>query len=600
MEEILFNKPGKKIILLGNEAIVRGALEEGVNFVSTYPGTPASEIGDTFFKIAKKVGVYFEYSTNEKVALEAGIGASFSGLKTLVAMKNFGLNVALDALFPFLYTGTKGPTVIIVADDPSCHSSAQSEENSRFVALATHIPVLEPSDPQECKDFTKLAFQISEKFKIPVIIRTTTRVAHQSAPVELGKLAPYRTEGFGAGFVKDPKKFVTLPPRVLEMKKELLTKIEKIKEFSEKSKINQIYRLPKSIDGSSRVGIITSGISYLYVRETLKELTSHQDGGGGLPVLKLGFFYPLPEEKIKNFIKNFKKVLVIEELEPHLEKEVERLAKDVNCKLKVIGKDLIPEVGELRPEIVISAIAKFANCKLKAKSGRSSSSRCDSIIENSLKTELPCYGSEGEEEDLSSSPIENLKLKIPRRLPQLCPGCPYWLVISAIKKAVDLKKVIFGGEIGCYMLFGNSPINLQDYLSCMGSSVGIAHGIMKASSFAKASEDKGKLITFVGDSSFFHAGIPALINTVFNKSNPLIIILENRTTAMTGHQPHPGAPIIPNGIKIEEIVRACGVKNLKAIDPINQKEFVATIKEFLNKKETSVIIVQRPCIWIKK
>jgi len=542
MEEILLNKSGGKIILLGNETIVRGALEAGVNFVSTYPGTPASEIGDTFFKIAKKVGVYFEYSTNEKVALEAGIGASFSGLKTLVAMKNFGLNVCLDSLFPLTYTGTKGPMVIVVADDPSCYSSAQSEENSRGLVLATHIPTLEPSDPQECKDFTKLAFQISEKFKIPVMIRTTTRVAHQKMPVKLGKITfPGNVVG---KFVKDPKKFVTLPPRVLEMKKELLTKIEKIKEFSEKSKTN-------FVDGktSRPIGIITSGISYLYVREALKELNLN------LPVLKLGFFYPLPEEKIKDFIKGLKKVLIVEELEPYLEKEVERLAKEANCKLKVVGKQLIPEVGELKPEIVTLALAKFTNAKY-------------SIL--NTKYQIP----------------------FPKRFPQLCLGCPYWLVISAIKKAVDLKKVIFGGEIGCYMLFGNSPINLQDYLSCMGSSVGIAHGIKKATG--------QKIITFVGDSSFFHAGIPALINTVFNKSNPLIIILENRTTAMTGHQPHPGAPVIPNGIKIEEIVRACGVKNLKAIDPINQKEFIATIKEFLNKKETSVIIVQRPCIWIKK
>ncbi len=559
--EFLLNKPGKKIILLGNEAIVRGALEEGVNFVSTYPGTPASEIGDTFFKIAKKVGVYFEYSTNEKVALEAGIGASFSGLKTLVAMKNFGLNVCLDSLFPLTYTGTKGPMVIVVADDPSCHSSAQSEENSRGLVLATHIPTLEPSDPQECKDFTKLAFQISEKFKIPVIIRTTTRVAHQKMPVKLNPIRATRPGGVVREFVKDPKKFVTLTPRVLEMKKELLTKIEKIKEFSEKSKTN-------FVDGktSRPIGIITSGISYLYVREALKELAPHHflkkgashknrmKSGGGLPVLKLGFFYPLPEKKIRNFIKNLKKVLVVEELEPYLEKEIERLAKEANCKLKVVGKQLIPEVGELKSEIVTLALAKFTKTRYTIQDTR-------------------------------------YKIQTLKRLPQLCPGCPYWLVISAIKKAVDVKKVIFGGEIGCYMLFGNPPVNLQDYLSCMGSSVGIAHGIKKSTG--------QKLITFVGDSSFFHAGIPALINTVFNKSNPLIIILENRTTAMTGHQPHPGAPIIPNGIKIEEIVRACGVKNLKAVDPINQKEFVATIKEFLNKKEVSVIIARRPCIWIK-
>ena len=545
--EILLSKPGQKIILLGNEAIVRGALEAGVQFVSTYPGTPASEIGDIFFRIAKKVGVYFEYSTNEKVALEAGIGASFSGLKTLVAMKSFGLNVALDSLLPLAYTGIKGPMVIISADDPNCWSSAQSEENSRGFAYLSHIPILEPSDPQECKDFIKLAFEISEKFKIPVIIRTTTRVAHQKMPVKLGTTTkPGNVVG---GFVKEPKKFVTLPPRVLEMKEELLEKIEKIREFSEKSEINKSTIGREQFSTKSKLGIVTAGISYLYVMEALKELNLN------LPVLKLGFFYPLPEKKIKNFIKKLKRVLIVEELEPYLEKEIERLSKEANCKLEVIGKELLPEVGELKPEIVTSAVAKFVNKKLK---------------------------------------IKNWKLKIaaPKRLPQLCPGCPYWLVVSAIKKAVDINKVIFGGEIGCYMLFGNPPINLQDYLSCMGSSVGIAHGIKKAAG--------QKLISFVGDSSFFHAGIPALINTVYNKSNPLVIILDNRTTAMTGHQPHPGAPAENKGIKIEDIVLACGVKNLKVIDPINQEEFINTVKEFLDKDEVSVIISRRPCIQIKK
>jgi indolepyruvate ferredoxin oxidoreductase alpha subunit len=546
MEEILLNKAGGEIILLGNEAIVRGALEEGVNFVSTYPGTPASEIGDTFFRIAKKAGIYFEYSTNEKVALEAGIGASFSGLKTLVAMKDFGLNVCLDALLPFLYTGAKGPTVIVVADDPSCHSSAQSEENVRGLSLLAHIPTLEPSDPQECKDFLKLGFQISEKFKIPVMIRTTTRVAHQRSPVKLGKLALHRKKVSGVGLAKEPKRFVTLPPRVLEMKRELLEKIEKIKGFSEKSQINQIENWKSKI---GNFGIITSGIGYLYVREALKELNLD------LPVLKLGLFHPLPEKKIKTFLKNLKKVLIVEELEPYLEKEAERLAKSVNCNLKIVGKELVPEVGELKPEIVTKAIAKFINKKFI---------------------------------------IHNLKFKIPaiKRFPQLCPGCPYWFVFAAVKKALQqssgraVSDVIFGGDIGCYMLFGLPPLNIQDYLFCMGSSIGIAHGVKKTTG--------QKLITFIGDSTFFHAGIPALINTVFNKSNPLIIILDNQTTAMTGHQPHPGKVI-----KIENIVRACGIKNLKVIDPINQKEFIQTVKEFLKKDKVSVIIARRPCVFLK-
>ena len=548
MEKVLSKKVGEKVMLLGNEAIVRGALESGVQFVSTYPGTPASEIGNTFFKIASEVGVLFEFSTNEKVAMEAGIGASFSGLKTLVSMKHFGLNVCSDALLPLLYTGVGGGMVIAVADDPGCSSSAQSEQNSRAFAQLAHVPILEPSTPQECKDFTKFAFELSEKYKIPVMVRETTRVALQSGIVKLEKIVQGKRKG---KFVKDPNRFITMPPRVLEMKKELLDKIEKIrKEVSEKSPLNRISGGQSSV--SSKVGIVASGVAYLYVMEVLKELNSN------LPVLKLGFFNPLPEEKIKKFIKPLKKVLIVEELEPYLEREVERFAKEVNCGLKVIGKELIPEVNELRPEIVLQAVAKITGKKFE--------------IKNSLE-------------------IKNLKLKIPRRSPQLCPGCPYWLVFQGIKRAVDAKKVIFGGEIGCYMLAGLPPHNVQDYLYCMGSSVGIAHGIKKATN--------QKVIAFVGDSSFFHAGIPALINTVFNKSNPLIIITDNRTTAMTGLQPNPGAPAVPNGIKVENIVRACGVKNLKVIDPINQKKFIKTVKEFLNKKEVSVIIARRPCIWIK-
>lgn len=529
----------KKEILLGNEAIVRGALEAGVDFVSTYPGTPSSEIGIVFGKIAKDYGVYFEFSTNEKVALEAAMGASFSGLKCLVAMKNFGLNVASDILMPFCYTGTKGPTVIVVADDPSCWSSGQSEQNTRGYAYLAHIPMLEPSDAREAKEFTKLGFKISEKFKIPVIIRTTTRVAHQRMPVDLAKIAKSQTKG---RFVKDVKKFVTMPPRVLEMKEELLEKIEKIRAFAEKSPLNKIER------GAGRVGIITSGISYLHAKEALKELKLD------LPVLKLGFFYPLPEKKIKSFIKGLKKVLIVEELEPYLEKEVERLAKDVNPGLQVFGKDVLPEVRELSFEKVALALAKMAGKRYKRQP------LCEGLV-------------------------------LPKRFPRLCPNCPYWFVFSAIK-SVAPKGTIFGGDIGCYMLAGFPPHNIQDYLSCMGSSIGIAHGIKK--------NTNQKLITLIGDSTFFHAGIPALINTVFNKSDPLIIVMDNRITAMTGHQPHPGMGKTGMGeateeIKIEDIARACGVKNIRVIDPINFKELQSTIKEFLDKKEVSVIVARRMC-----
>ncbi len=552
--KILSKKVGKKIIILGNEAIVRGVLESGVQFVSTYPGTPASEIGNTFFKIQnskfKVPNLYFEFSTNEKAAMEAAAGASFSGLRSLAAMKNFGLNVASDFLIPLVYSGVKGGMVILVADDPGCSSSAQSEQNSRAFAQLANIPILEPSTPQECKDFTKFAFELSEKYKIPIMVRETTRVALQSGVVKLGKIVQGKRQG---KFIKNPRQFITMPPRVLEMKKELLQKIEKIrKEISEKSPLNKISGEQFSV--SSKVGIVASGVAYLYAKEALKELNLN------LPVLKLGFFNPLPEEKIKKFIKPLKKVLIVEELEPYLEREVVRLAKDANPKLQIFGKDLLPEVNELRSEYVIAAVAKATGRKWK---------------------------------------ISQLKFpSFSKRRPQLCPGCPYWLVFQGVKKAAGPKKVIFGGEIGCYMLAGLPPHNVQDYLYCMGSSVGIAHGIKKATS------NKQKLIAFVGDSSFYHAGIPPLINAVNNNSNPLIIIMDNQTTAMTGHQPHPGIEKTGMGepspkIKIEDIVRACGVKNLKIIDQINQKEFVRTVKEFLNKKTVSVIIARRPCVFIR-
>jgi len=433
--------------------------------------------------------------------------------------------------------------------------------------LVAHIPVLEPADPQECKDFVKLAFQFSDKFKIPIIVRITTRVAHQRAPVVVSNLRdPASWQG---SFKKDNKKFVTLPPRVLEMKEELLEKIEKIRELSEKSSINLTYKEKSKKD----LGIIVSGVSYLHTKEALKELNLD------LPILKLGFFHPLPEKKIKSFVKNLKKVLIIEELEPYLEKEVERLAKDEKPKLKIIGKDLLPQTGEIKPEQIIFALKKIQNPRLKIK----------------------------KDENLGS------KVKI-KHLPRFCSGCPYWSVFSTIKRIAP-KNTIFGGDIGCYMLAGLPPNQIQDYLLSMGSSIGIAHGISQSIDKSK----KEKVITFMGDSTFFHSGTPALINAVFNKSNPLIIILDNGTTAMTGRQPHPGNYLRTDReykfeweghpqswateekpIMIEDVVKGCGVKNIKIVNSFNSKEVEAAIKEFLPKEEVSVIITRGICALLAK
>ncbi|MDP3882803.1 MAG: thiamine pyrophosphate-dependent enzyme [Candidatus Staskawiczbacteria bacterium] len=540
----------KKKVLLGNEAVVKGALASGVDYVSGYPGCPSAEIGDEFGKIAKENGVYAEWATNEKVGLESAIGASFSGLKSLVNMKSFGINVCSDSLFPLAYTGTKAPMVIFVGDDPSCHSSAQSEQDSRGYAYLSHIPVLDPSTPQECYDFTKLGYEISEKFNVPVILRSTTRVAHQRAPVSF--IVPDKTEFQKGDFVKNPYQFCTMPPRVMEMKTELLEKIKEITAFAEKSKINEVTGKKTGV-----TGIVTTGVAFLHVMEALKEL------GLDMPVLKLGFFYPLPEKMILNFLKGKKKVLVAEELEPYLETEIKKIAKDANPKLKIHGKDLLPEVGELNTEKIISALSKITGKKF------------------TLSYDRVPYRMIGQ---------------IPRRTARLCEGCPYWHVFPIIKRIAP-EGTIFGGDIGCNMIAGLPPHNIQDYLFSMGASMGISHGVSKATN--------QKVISIIGDGTFFHAGMPGLVNAVYNKSNPLIIVLDNRITAMTGHQQNPGMGKTAMGenveeIKIEEIAKVCGVKHIKVLDPINMKELEEAIKDFLQKDEVSIIICRRICALLER
>ena len=547
----VLEQEGKKVILLGNEAIVRGALEAGVSFASTFPGTPASEIGDTFSKIAKQLGIYFEYSTNEKVALEAGAGAALAGLKALVAFKHFGLNVASDSFMPLAYLGVKG-LVVVVADDPSCWSSAQSEQDSRHYSFLAHVPMLEPSDPQECKDFTKLAFKISEKFEIPVLVRLTTRVSHARGIVKLGKMVEGKKKGF---FKRDRERFFNLRPNILRMHEKLLEKMERIRKFSEKARINRVV----NSNAKSKLGIITASASFNYVMEAMDDLKVK------FPVLKLGLTNPLPEGKIKSFLKRFKRLLVVEELDPLLEEKVKAMAKDANPKLKVYGKDVLPKAGEFNEEIVISAITRITGIRLK--------------IDH---TSLEAYKRKYE------------KIKIASRFPIMCPGCPHRATFYAVKKAVKEMGIepVYGGDIGCYMLGIFPPLEMEDFLVSMGASEGVIHGINKAT--------EQKTIVFIGDSTFFHAGIPALINMVFNRSNPLVVILDNRYTAMTGHQPHPGTGI--TGLKeetkqvaIEDIVRACGVEWVKVVDPFNVNEMVATVKEFLAKDRVSVIVAKREC-----
>ncbi len=546
MHKVL-EKQGKKVLLLGNEAIVRGALEAGIGFASTYPGTPSSEIGITFAKIAKDTGVYFEYSTNEKVAFEAAVGAALSGVRSMAFFKHFGLNVACESVFPSAYTGVKAGMVIVVADDPACHSSGQSEEDTRPFARVAHLPMLEPSNAQECKDFVKEAFKLSERFKIPVFIRMTTRVDHMRSVVKLGKIVKGKTRG---KFIKDIV-YTNFPPYIMDTHEKLHKKLDKLKEVSEKSKLN--YVVNRGI--KSNFGIIVSGVSFDYVMDAMNDLNVK------LPVLNLGFTYPLPEKMFRNFIKKFKKILVVEELEPIVENYVKRLAKDVNPKLKVLGKpDYFPYSGEYNEAMLVNALSTLTGKKYEV--------------------------------DLRAHKKKYLKIKEPKRLPVMCPGCPHRATFYAAKVATKGMDVVYGGDVGCYILGLFKPMETQDWMFSMGASEGVAHGIRKVSD--------QKVIAFLGDSTFFHAGMPGMVNTVYNKSNPLIIVMDNRITAMTGHEPNPGTGITAMGeqtkeVAIDAIAKGMGIEDARVIDPNNVNLMIKTIRELLEKDKVSVIVAKREC-----
>lgn len=547
MNKFLLDSEGKKILLLGNEAVVRGALESGIGFASTYPGTPSTEIGDTFAEIAKDTGVYFEYSINEKVALEASIGAALSGVRSMAFFKHFGLNVACDSLFPLAYTGVKAGMVVLVADDPKGHSSGQNEEDSRLFYRTAHLPVLEPSNAQECKDFTKAAFELSDKFKMPFIIRTTTRVSHMRSVVNLGKIVKGNTRG---KFINDIS-LKTFPPYVIENHEKIHKLLDDVKEISEKSDLN----LMINKGAKNSLGVIAIGVSFNYIMDAMNDL------GIKLPVLRIGFTYPMPDKLIGSFIKGLKKVLVLEELEPITEDYVHMLAKEANPKLEIIGKrnGSFPYSGEYNEEMVLGVLSKMTR----------------------KKTYI----------DLVKHNKNYLEIKVPKRLPVLCAGCPHRATFYAVKAATKGVDTVYGGDIGCYLLGLFKPFETENFIFSMGASEGISHGIKKTTD--------QKVIAFIGDSTFFHGGMPGMLNTVYNNSNPLIIVLDNRITGMTGHQPNAGMGENAIGeakeIAIENVAKALGVEDVRIVDPYNVNLMISTIKELLEKEKVSVLIARREC-----
>jgi indolepyruvate ferredoxin oxidoreductase alpha subunit len=527
MHKLLTDSPGKEMLLLGNEAIARGALEAGVAFATCYPGTPSSEIPEQFFAISRETDLYFEYSTNEKVAMEVGAGAAISGLRTMVTMKHVGLNVAADPLMTLAYTGVEGGMVIVNADDPFLFSS-QNEQDNRYYARLSSLPMLEPTNTQEMKDWTVAAFDLSEALKLPVILRTTTRLAHIRGGVKFGKLPTRKTK---TTFKKDPFHYVCVPAVSRNLHKLLLEKYDSALERAEKSSFNEII-------GSGKWGIVANGASVNYVSDAVSDLGIE----GKVSILKLGFSYPVPRDLCTRFMKQVDKVLVVEELEPVMEHDLKGLAQEqgINIPIKGKGVGALSRLFEYDPGMVRKAVAEYFDIDYQA-----------------------------------PAPVDTSDLPtLPGRPPNLCAGCPHRATLYAVKQVYGTD-AIHPTDIGCYTLGLLPPLSMGDLVICMGSSVSSSCG------FSRATDQK--VASFIGDSTFFHSGITGLINAVHNNHKFTLVILDNGTTAMTGHQPHPGVDTEPMGvhrtqISVEDVVRGCGVKDVHVVKPFNVKKTIEALR----------------------
>ncbi|HDP96466.1 MAG TPA: indolepyruvate ferredoxin oxidoreductase subunit alpha [Euryarchaeota archaeon] len=543
MRSILEGGPGDVILLLGNEAAARGAIEAGIAIATTYPGTPASEITDSLIEPARELDVAIEYSVNEKIALETALGASLSGLRALVSMKHVGANVASDALLTLTYTGIKGGLVIVVADDPGCYSS-QNEQDSRFYARFAGAPMLEPSSPQECLDMVRYAFEMSEQLGLPVLVRTTTNISHTTGAVRTGDIQEPERNG---EFDKSDRR-LSLPSIARKSHADLLARLRKAEEISEKSPFNRRIVVGDRIG----LGIISSSAGFNYAMDSAIDLPVRVE------VMKLGQSFPLPKKRLERFMRSKERILVVEELEPILETEVKALAYDRDLDAEIFGKGTgrLSRVLDYNHEIVSEAIelAFFGRAQSK--------SRRDGAIE-----------------------------QLPPRSPVLCPGCPHSALYYAVKMATK-GNAVFANDIGCYSLGALSPIDMGDTMLCMGASVGIASGLSLS--------QKEKVIAFIGDSTLFHSGIPSIVNAVHHGHDLMLIVLDNMTTAMTGHQPHPGVGRDAFGeeaqaVSIEKIIEGCGIDDIRVVDPYDIDGTVGTVREMLEKKGISVIISRRRC-----
>ncbi len=530
-------------LLSGNEALALGAYHAGVRVAAAYPGTPSSEILES---MARFDDVHAEWSTNEKVAVEVALGAAYTGVRSLASMKHVGLNVASDAFMAASITGIAGGMVVISADDPGIHSS-QNEQDNRHYARLAKVPMLEPGDSQEAYDLMAYAFEISEGFDTPVLVRTTTRISHSKSVVNVNRsrVVPDRQPRF----YYNPPKYVMLPVYAMPRHTLVEERLVRLADYVEAFPLNQV------MWGRRDLGIVTSGVAYQYAREVFPEAS----------FLKLAMTYPLPHNLINKFAAQVDRLIVIEELDPFLQENIRAMG------IEVTGKEFIPRVGELNSRIV-------------EEGGR----RAGLLSESTSRQIAP--------------PATGL----PRRPPLLCPGCPHtgvYFVLNTIgqrsklleskAKASQEPKLIITGDIGCYTLGAYPPLNVLDTTACMGAGIGQALGMEKAGV-------KNKVVAIIGDSTFLHAGITSLVNAVYNEGQITIIILDNRTTAMTGHQEHPGTGISAQGketqaVDIGNLARGIGVRDVKVINAFDLKGLRAGVRDSLKRPEVSVVIVRGTC-----
>ena len=515
-----------KKLMLGNEAVARGLYEAGCSFVSSYPGTPSTEITEY---AAKYNEIYAEWAPNEKVALETAFGASLAGKRSFCGMKHVGVNVAADPLFTVAYTGVNAGLIIGVADDPGMHSS-QNEQDSRHYAIASKIPMLEPADSKESIEFVKEAFEISEKFDTPIFIKMCTRVAHSQSVVEEGDRADIPQKNYE----KDGAKYIMMPGNAKKRHPIVEQRTLDLTEYAETSFINRIEE-----GGDNTIGIITSSTSYQYVKEVC---------GDKYPVLKLGMINPLPVNKIKDFAKGVKRVIVVEELDGIIETHCKNIGIDVS------GKELFSIIGEFS----------------------------QNLVAEKLGFKVPEF--------------DCLDEQIPMRPPVMCAGCPHRGLFYTLKK----NKLKVMGDIGCYTLGAVAPLSAIDTTICMGASVSSLHGFNKANQ----GETDANTVAVIGDSTFMHSGVTGLINIAYNGSNSTVIILDNSITGMTGHQQNPTTGYNLKGdpcakINLEALCHSVGINSVRVVDPYNLEECDTVIKEELAKAEPSVIISRRPCALLK-